>query len=613
MSDVLIRKEQGFEKRMNVHQLNDQLYRSLFEHYPDAVYALDLDGVFLSGNLMCEEIFGYRMEELANRPFFDLIDPKKREESVSHFKRVAEGESVEYETAILRKDGQSVRLSVKTFPIVVDEQIIGVYGIARDITHDLRKQAKWQESEEEYRLIAEHSSDLIAKVSPEGIVRYASPASLSLLGFLPEELQRRSIFDYLHPDDLGALSLACRTLIGEEGVITLTNRLKTKDGVYKWFETTCKSVWSGGEVREIIAIARDITPRMVAEEELRKREERYRRLVELSPYGVLICREGIIDYSNLEAMKLLGAGRAEELVGRSVFQFVHSDCHQTIHEQFRRLSCGEEVELIEQKFIRLDGRVIDVEVKGIATIHQDQPAVYVIVRDITERKRAQELLQHSEKLTLVGQLAAGIAHEIRNPLTALKGFLQLMQTGGKEKQEYFSIMSSELARIELIVSELLILAKPHSTSFQERDLATLIRHVVTLLDTEAILKKVQLHVLFETELPPIRCDENQLKQAFINFLKNGIEAMPDGGEIVIRVRRQDDCVMIRFEDSGIGIPEEQIAKLGEPFYTTKQSGTGLGLMISFRIIQNHQGKVRLMSKPGEGTTVEVTIPVCRQE
>jgi len=611
MSDVLVRKSQGVRNHIFAAQHQDaHLYRSLFDHNPDAVYAMGLDGTFLNGNSMCEELWGYTLEELRSLTLMELVEPSVLQSTLHYFQQAASGALQEYQSYFIHKFGHSFHVYIKNFPMVVEGQIVGVYGIAREITRDLGKREQLRESEERYRLIAEHSSDLITQFSSDGICLYASPASYSLLEYSPAELLGHKLSQFLHPDDREALFSLHQKLLLHTGVYTVTNRIRTKSGQYKWMETTCKSVVDerSGNVREFIAISRDINERKRAEEELRKREERYRRLVEHSPETVMICRDGMIVYINPAGVKLLGATDREQLIGRPVLTITAPTDHDQIWELLQKVARGEEAGLMEQKFVRLDGKIIHVEVKGISTIYQDQPAVHVIVHDITERKRTQELLQNSEKLTLVGQLAAGIAHEIRNPLTALKGFLQLMQQDGSQKSEYYAIMASELTRIELIVSELLVLAKPHSMAFMERDLIQLLRHVVTLLDTEAIMKKVQIQLEVETEIPSICCDENQLKQAFINFLKNGIEAMPSGGDIVIRVRREGDQVVIRFEDTGVGISEEQIAKLGEPFYTTKEKGTGLGLMISSRIIENHRGQLQLMSKPGEGTTVEVRIP-----
>lgn len=233
----------------------------------------------------------------------------------------------------------------------------------------------------------------------------------------------------------------------------------------------------------------------------------------------------------------------------------------------------------------------------------------VIIRDITEKKQAQELLIKSEKLSIAGELAAGIAHEIRNPITSIKGFLQLMQSSNFEKQIYYDIMSSEINRIEQILSELLMLAKPQAVHFAWKDVTVLIKDVVTLLGPQATLNNVQIITDFKTDIALIMCEENQIKQVCINFIKNAIDAMPDGGKLVIQlVSTADHELIIRFVDEGYGISEELISKLGQPFYTTKEKGTGLGFMVSKRIVENHQGTVSICSEIGKGTAIEVKLP-----
>ncbi|MBM6619654.1 ATP-binding protein [Bacillus suaedaesalsae] len=216
----------------------------------------------------------------------------------------------------------------------------------------------------------------------------------------------------------------------------------------------------------------------------------------------------------------------------------------------------------------------------------------------------------SEKLSIAGELAAGIAHEIRNPITSIKGFLQLMQSSEYEKEIYFDIMSSEINRIELILSELLMLAKPQATQTAPRDVTMILEDVVALMQPEAILKNVHIQVMAEIEQAVVDCEENQLKQVFINFIKNAIEAMPDGGVLnIIVTNSSSNELSLQFTDQGCGIPEELISKLGQPFYTTKEKGTGLGFMVSKRIIENHHGTVDIHSKLNEGTTIEVKLPI----
>ncbi|QHW35122.1 PAS domain S-box protein [Paenibacillus rhizovicinus] len=240
-------------------------------------------------------------------------------------------------------------------------------------------------------------------------------------------------------------------------------------------------------------------------------------------------------------------------------------------------------------------------------------AIASITRDMTSRNKMEELLRRSEKLTTVGQLAAGVAHEIRNPLTTLRGFLQLQLQTEKLNTRHVDLMLSELDRINLIVGEFLILAKPQATRFEVRDIRFTLGDVISLLDSQAHLCNIVFVTEFGQEDCQISCEENQLKQVFINVLKNAMEAMPQGGQIAITVHRQERQLCVSITDEGIGIPEEKIAKLGDPFYTDKDAGTGLGIMVSQRIIQSHQGIFEIKSKVGVGTTVLITLPLYKAD
>ncbi|GIP41135.1 ATPase [Paenibacillus sp. J31TS4] len=234
--------------------------------------------------------------------------------------------------------------------------------------------------------------------------------------------------------------------------------------------------------------------------------------------------------------------------------------------------------------------------------------VLKVSEDITAQKTTEELLRKSEMLSAVGQLAAGIAHEIRNPLTALKGFTKLIASG-MNSSNYVTIMDGELNRIEHIVSELLVLAKPQALDFQRKPIVPILQDVIMLLDTQAILSNVEIRTDFAEAVPQVLCVENQLKQVFINILKNALEAIPEGGTVDVGVKVEGDgAVRIHFRDSGVGIPAGKLARLGEPFYSTKDKGTGLGLMVSYKIIETHKGTIRYTSEEGKGTTVAITLP-----
>ncbi|MDQ6422220.1 PAS domain S-box protein [Paenibacillus sp. LHD-117] len=236
-----------------------------------------------------------------------------------------------------------------------------------------------------------------------------------------------------------------------------------------------------------------------------------------------------------------------------------------------------------------------------------------ICRDMRSRNRMEELLRRSEKLTTVGQLAAGVAHEIRNPLTTLRGFLQLQQQSQKLNVSHVNLMLSELDRINLIVGEFLILAKPQATKFVTKDVRDVLNDVLVFLDSEAHLHNIEFRTVITEEECRISCEENQLKQVFINLLKNAIEAMPGGGSVHISIQRKSDRIAISITDEGVGIPEELISKIGDPFFTAKETGTGLGIMVSQRIINSHQGTLDIQSQVNVGTSVKVTLPAQKPE
>ena len=346
-------------------------------------------------------------------------------------------------------------------------------------------------------------------------------------------------------------------------------------------------------------------------ERMDESEKNYKILIETIPDAIMIYSQDIIVYTNEAGKNMLGAQKKEDILGKSIYHFVNPHYQELAMKRLKQLSEEKEsTNHVEQKLVRLDQKNIFVEVSSRLIIFEGKECILSIFEDVTNKKKETEgLLQKSEKLALVGQMAAGIAHEIRNPLTSIKGFIQLFKDKYTSDEVHFNLILSELERINLIVSEFLVLAKPTAVEFKDKEIKILLNDVVTLINTHAIMNNVQIFVEFESEISTIMCEENQLKQVFINILKNSIEAMPNGGIIDIKVKAiEKDKISICFIDQGTGIPEDRIPKLGEPFYTTKEKGTGLGLMTSYKIIENHDGRLKISSKINEGTTVEVILP-----
>ncbi|WP_419954173.1 ATP-binding protein [Neobacillus niacini] len=225
---------------------------------------------------------------------------------------------------------------------------------------------------------------------------------------------------------------------------------------------------------------------------------------------------------------------------------------------------------------------------------------------------AHEELRRKEKLAVIGQMAAAIAHEIRNPLSSLKGFTQLQQERYPNTNDFYPIMIQEIDRINSIVEDLMTLGKPKEIKFSKANIEEIIAYTLSITQQEAERQGVSVETTMTGPLPPLDCDSKQLKQVFINLIKNAIESMSEGGKIKVSVKVLDGTKMnISIQDEGSGIDEESIPNLGEPFFTTKTDGTGLGLMVSNQIVQDHNGEITIKSSLGKGTTVNVTVPISR--
>ncbi|CAH1222261.1 Adaptive-response sensory-kinase SasA [Paenibacillus allorhizoplanae] len=344
---------------------------------------------------------------------------------------------------------------------------------------------------------------------------------------------------------------------------------------------------------------------------LLRNEQHYESLFKYNPDAVFsLDLKGNYLSVNPATECLLGY-REDELLHMTFIPLIPSEELDKTMNYFLEASKGI-TQHYETRVYHKNGKILDVKVTNMPIIVNNEPiGVYGVARDITQENKNELLLLESEQLTAVGQLAASIAHEIRNPLTSLKGFVQLIENKvpGVNK-EYFSVMMEELGRIELITSELLFLAKPQAQEFKIEQMNKIIQDVVLLLGSQALINRIEIRTENLACLPAMLCIGQQLKQVFINLIKNAMEAMPGGGVIEIKASMPSTSLMlIQVVDQGKGIPKELISKIGSPFYTTKENGTGLGMMTTIKIIKSHGGNVNISSIEGQGTTIDVYLPV----
>ncbi|WP_462412906.1 ATP-binding protein [Neobacillus sp. Marseille-QA0830] len=329
-------------------------------------------------------------------------------------------------------------------------------------------------------------------------------------------------------------------------------------------------------------------------------EQKIRHIIDQLPIPTVIRRGTCVLLLNEEAKKqfYIKNGRIEE-----------EQLHRFFDNYDINSALLENKKLAKHQFTFHNGSVKYYLVKSIQLNYEDEPATLHSFVDITHEKENEFLMVRSEKMNIVGELAASIAHELRNPLTAIKGFFQILTTEKEENELYYSVIENELARIEQISSELLTLAKPHSENKSDCNIIKLIDDVMVLLTPQANMKNIEMVKRTNTERINLNCENTKIKQVFINLIKNSIDSMKNPGKIVIVIDEQKEDVIVKVIDQGCGIPKELLDKLGEPFYTTKEKGTGLGLMVCFQIIESHKGSIQVESAVNEGTTFTITLPL----
>lgn len=243
---------------------------------------------------------------------------------------------------------------------------------------------------------------------------------------------------------------------------------------------------------------------------------------------------------------------------------------------------------------------------------QRESGLYLVeITDETEKVYMKKRLDQSESLRTLGQLAAGIAHEIRNPMTSLKGFTQLLnQNATEDAKRYLNVITDEINKMEDILTQFLNLSKPSKSQFVFLNIEDIVFEVVNFMAPQALLKSIKLVVTSSIDKEcQVYGDSQLLKQVFINAIKNGTEAMPNGGNIDIKISSmRGSFVSISISDQGCGIEDEHIKKIFQPFFTTKSTGTGLGLSHVYKVIEEHGGNIEVRSIVGKGTTFEFILP-----
>lgn len=590
-------------------------YDALVQYLPDGLLVHSGCRIVFVNDAAVRMLGAASAEDLLGQVIFPFIHPDyahQLEEKIEQFIKAGRPIRSAFKKFV-SLDGSIIKTEVHAVPIMFDGKP-AVQLIIRDMSEWLRMEETLHEKDDLYKTLVEH---VVAGVFVEqnGVFVYLNPYLVKMLGYQTDEMIGRRLEEFVDEEEL----LLLRThdfFVNNHGEKQLPFRIKGKhkDGSTIYLEGNSSMITFDGK-GALLGTVQDVTMKHEREQMLLQNAKLYQRIMMCMPEPIVITHNEKVLYVNRHAMELVGVPDDSCIVGTNLFDYVHENDRESVKEKLSwTISVDEATSFAEGRIVLTSGRVLEIEAANISIDnYMGKRVVLSVIRDLTERKRSEERILRSEKLSVIGQLAAGVAHEIRNPLTALKGFTQLLRSKYRDETTYFGIMEGELDRINLIVNEFMTLAKPHLSPFQPGNMDAILQSVVSILDTQAILMNVELIYQQQGELPLTSCNENQLKQVFVNVIKNAVESMPSGGKVEIMARAEEthdgQYIHIQVKDEGQGIPQELIRRLGEPFVTTKEKGTGLGLMVSTRIIEAHHGTMHIESAPNEGTTVDISLPV----
>jgi two-component system, sporulation sensor kinase E len=336
--------------------------------------------------------------------------------------------------------------------------------------------------------------------------------------------------------------------------------------------------------------------------------------------GIVVCDRGhrplIYNKSAERMLRFAGTDPVERPLWQSI-----SD--EDLAEFFRStLEAGETV--LDREF-GLDGakgstRLIAVSVSSLVSEGRLRGAI-VHMEDITEKRRREAQLRRAESLASLTTLAAGVAHEIKNPLGSISIHIQLIRKALQGKDEvpasflerHLGVVDEEIDRLNKIVVDFLFAVRPMDVQLRDGDPGKLMAELAEFIGPEAEKMGVEVETSIAKELPLVALDERLMKQALLNLVKNALAAMPGGGKLRLAADRAEDEVRLTVEDTGMGISEEDLPKIFEPYFTTKENGTGLGLTITFKIVKEHDGEISVKSRPGQGSSFTIDLPVPQKE
>jgi len=608
--------EKQLEQIFALISRSQQHYRDLIDTFQDLLLALSLTGEIRAANrsfaelldLPFSEIIGHKLDE-----FLDTPEGSGRQAAEKGLPRLLQRCHWSGVLRVRLRKGGEVRYFDCMFHVMVkDDCVLGLSVLARDIT-------KQRESEARFTELFETLQEGVYFTTPEGQLLDANPALVCMLGYTgKEELLAVNVTD-LFLD--AAQRIAELEELGRQGTVRSREiTLRRKDGT----PVTCLDTASAirdpsGRVTRYQGTLVDITQRRQMEKQLHAEQEFARRLVDSFPDLIIVLdTQAHYTFVSPRIQESLGY-EPEELLGQGLGERTHPEDRSALLDLFNELIAGKRSHgIVEYRMEHKQShwRLFRASASPLFDAQGKIAGVIASSRDITEVERLEQQLIQSEKLAAMGQMIAGVAHELNNPLTAILGASELLRERAADDattRRQLDLTYRQARRAAHIVQNLLAFSRPAASGKARLQLSDLLHRTLQLHEHSLRANNIIVDYMPAPDIPAIVGDANQLIQVFLNLITNAEQAIRgerERGVLQVHVRSAKDTVSVVFQDDGPGIPREVLPRIFDPFFTTKRpgGGTGLGLSICMAIVREHGGNIEAQSRPEGGAMFTVSLP-----
>jgi PAS domain S-box-containing protein len=600
---------------VTAHHALVERYRGVVETARDAIVISDLDRRVSFANSAALALFG-RGPSLVGATIDDLVPPQLAGDVDARARLTITGESQRFESVVTRLDGEQRVVSIATAPLREVGQTTGVVASLRDVTDERRARDEVADSERRYRSLFEQAFDAIYTLDRDRRFTSANDATCRLIGLPREQIVGSS--PAVHVEEEARAESTDRfaaTLAGEAQLYEL--RVRLPDGRRALLSITETPLRHGDEIVGVLGVARDVSADRERAAALERSEARYTRLVEVASDAIFtVDEEGCFTSVNRSLEIALGRTR-QELLGTHFTAVVDErerpGMWQLLVRTLHSARTRGELRYTDAHGLERRGSIVATPILEDGRVM----GALGIARDVTEERLLTEQLVQQEKLAAVGQLVSGVAHELNNPLAGVLAFAELMLEPPPEDPELHEAartIYTEAKRAARIVSNLLTFARQHAPERASTDLNRVLLDALELRRYSLRVQQVDIVVELDYDLPCTWADPFQLQQVFLNLIGNAEQALAAAAgdrRLTVRTHRRGGVLHATVEDTGPGIPADQLERIFNPFSTTKPTGqgTGLGLSISDGIVRQHGGRLRAESAPGAGATFVLELPL----